>query len=118
MREEIPIVAAASSSTEGRSAETLAGTQKAGILFGRFRWVICALLFLGVTKNYMDRQVLGVLKSTLQHDLGWNEIDYSNLVFAFQAAYAVGMLAVGRLIDMLGPGVGYALARWFWSVAA
>src|SRR5437879_8523684 len=69
---------------------------------GYFRWVICALLLFGTTKNYMDRQVLGVLKTTLQHDLGWNEIDYSNLVFAFQAAYAVGMLLVGRLIDRLG----------------
>jgi MFS transporter, ACS family, aldohexuronate transporter len=85
---------------------------------GRFRWVICALLFLGVTKNYMDRQVLGVLKTSLQHDLGWNEIDYSNLVFAFQAAYAVGMLAVGRLIDRLGTRLGYALAMVFWSLAS
>ena len=47
----------------------------------------------------MDRQVLGVLKTTLQHDLGWNEIDYSNLVFAFQAAYALGLLVVGRVAD-------------------
>jgi MFS transporter, ACS family, hexuronate transporter len=85
---------------------------------GRFRWMICALLFLGVTKNYMDRQVLSVLKTTLQHDLGWNEIDYSNLVFWFQAMYAVGMLAVGRLIDKLGTRVGYALAMFFWSLAS
>src|SRR5205807_2827508 len=83
-----------------------------------FRWVICALLLFGTTKNYMDRQVLGVLKTTLQHDLGWNEIDYSNLVFAFQAAYAVGMLLVGRLIDRLGTRLGYALAMAFWSVAS
>ena len=61
---------------------------------GRFRWVICAVLFIGISKNYMDRSVLGVLKVTLQHDLGWNEIDYGHLVFAFQAAYAVGMLAL------------------------
>jgi MFS transporter, ACS family, hexuronate transporter len=85
---------------------------------GRFRWVICALLFLGVTKNYMDRQVLGVLKTTLQHDLGWNEIDYSNLVFAFQAAYAAGMLVFGRLIDRFGTRLGYALAMVFWSIAS
>jgi len=85
---------------------------------GRFRWVICALLLFGVTKNYMDRQVLGVLKTTLQHDLGWNEIDYSNLVFAFQAAYAVGMVVVGRLIDRLGTRLGYALAMVFWSLAS
>ena len=90
----------------------------AGILAGRFRWVICALLFLGVTKNYMDRQVLGVLKVPLQHEFGWNEIDYGNLVFAFQAAYALGMIFVGRLIDRLGTRIGYALAMAFWSLAS
>ena len=85
---------------------------------GRFRWVICALLFFGITKNYMDRQVLGVLKITLQHEFGWNEIDYSNLVFAFQAAYALGMLLVGRFIDRVGTRIGYGLAMVFWSVAS
>jgi MFS transporter, ACS family, hexuronate transporter len=85
---------------------------------GYFRWIICALLFFGTTKNYMDRQVLGVLKTTLQHDLGWNEIDYGNLVFAFQAAYALGMLAIGRLIDKLGTRLGFALAMVFWSLAS
>jgi len=85
---------------------------------GYFRWVICALLLFGVTKNYMDRQVLGVLKTTLQHDFGWNEIQYGNLVFYFQAAYAAGMLLVGRLIDRLGTRIGYALAMAFWSLAS
>ena len=72
----------------------------------------------GTTKNYMDRQVLGVLKITLQHDLGWNEIDYGNLVVAFQAAYAAGMLGVGWLIDRVGTRLGYALAMAFWSLAS
>src|SRR5947209_11718563 len=85
---------------------------------GSFRWVICGLLLLGVTKNYMDRQVIGVLKTTLQHDLGWSEIDYGNLVFAFQAAYAVGLLAVGRLIDRVGTRWGYALCMVAWSAAS
>lgn len=85
---------------------------------GYFRWVICALLLAGTTKNYMDRQVLGLLKPMLQHDLGWNEIDYSNLVFAFQAAYALGMVFVGRLVDRLGTRVGYSLTMAFWSLAA
>ena len=49
---------------------------------GYFRWVICALLLFGTTKNYMDRNVLGVLNKTLQHDLGWSEISFSNLVNA------------------------------------
>src|SRR6202047_1046218 len=90
----------------------------AAVFAGRFRWMICALLFLGVTKNYMDRQVLGVLKGPLQHEFGWNEIDYGNLVFSFQAAYALGMIFVGRLIDRLGTRIGYAVAMVFWSLAS
>jgi ACS family hexuronate transporter-like MFS transporter len=85
---------------------------------GHFRWVICALLLFGTTKNYMDRNVLGVLNKTLQHDLGWSEIDYSNLVIAFQAAYALGMVVVGRLIDKIGTRLGYAIAMVFWSLAS
>jgi ACS family hexuronate transporter-like MFS transporter len=85
---------------------------------GYFRWVICAVLFLGMTKNYMDRQVIGVLKTTLQRDLHWTEIDYGNLVFAFQAAYAAGLVVAGRFIDRWGTRIGYALAVVFWSLAA
>jgi ACS family hexuronate transporter-like MFS transporter len=85
---------------------------------GYFRWAICALLLLGTTKNYMDRQILGLLKTTLQPELGWNEIDFSNVVFAFQAFYALGMLVVGWLIDRLGTRLGYALAMVFWSLAS
>jgi MFS transporter, ACS family, hexuronate transporter len=85
---------------------------------GYFRWVICALLLFGTTKNYMDRQVLGILKGPLQHDLGWNEIDFGNLVLAFQAFYALGMLVVGRVIDRLGTRLGYALSMVFWSLAS
>lgn len=96
----------------------LSNQSTAGGAIGKFRWVICTLLFLGISKNYMDRQVLGVLKTTLQHNLGWNEIDYSNLVFAFQAAYAFGMVLVGRFIDRVGTRIGYGLSIVFWSVAA
>jgi ACS family hexuronate transporter-like MFS transporter len=83
-----------------------------------FRWVICALLLLGTTKNYMDRWVLSLLKTTLQHDFGWNEINYSDVVFAFQVAYAAGMLAVGRFIDQVGTRLGYAIVMVFWSLAS
>jgi ACS family hexuronate transporter-like MFS transporter len=86
--------------------------------FSGFRWVICGLLLIGVTKNYMDRGILGVLNVTLQHDLGWTEIDYSHLVGAFQIAYAVGMLCSGYLLDRLGSRLGYALAMVCWSLAS
>src|SRR5260370_16281436 len=85
---------------------------------GYFRWVICALLLFGVTKNYIDRQVLGGLKGTLQHEFGWNEIQYGHLVSYFQIAYAAGMLLMGRLIDRLGTRLGYAVAMTFWSIAS
>lgn len=98
------------------SSSPAPSTVSSGI--GNFRWVICALLLFGTTKNYMDRNVLGVLNKTLQHDLGWSEIDFSNLVMAFQLAYAAGMLMTGGLIDKLGTRLGYALAMVFWSLAS
>src|SRR5713226_4293858 len=108
------------SMSQSQAAATAGESATSKMLFrvGYFRWVICTLLLLGTTKNYMDRNVLGVLNVTLQHDLGWNQIDYSNLVVAFQAAYAAGMLLVGRLIDRLGTRLGYALAMIFWSLAS
>jgi ACS family hexuronate transporter-like MFS transporter len=111
-------IAETESSSAGQVSPSRAGLSRAGIFAGRFRWVICGLLFLGVSKNYMDRQVLAVLKGPLQHEFGWNDIDYGNLVFAFQAAYATGMIFVGRLIDRLGTRAGYALAMVFWSLAS
>ena len=86
--------------------------------FRHFRWIVCAVLFFGVTNNYMDRQIIGVLKTTLQKEFSWSEIDYSNLVFAFQTAYAVGMVAMGWLMDRVGTRIGYALAVCGWSLAA
>jgi ACS family hexuronate transporter-like MFS transporter len=85
---------------------------------GRYRWVICALLFLAATINYIDRQVLGILKPTLQAQFGWSEIDYSDIVFAFQLAYAIGLLLAGRFIDWLGAKKGFAIFIVLWSLAA
>jgi MFS transporter, ACS family, hexuronate transporter len=85
---------------------------------GYRRWVVCALLFFAATINYVDRQVIGLLKPTLQTQFGWSEIDYADIVFAFQLAYALGLLAAGRLIDRLGARLGFALAIIVWSVAA
>ncbi|MDQ3180395.1 MAG: MFS transporter [Acidobacteriota bacterium] len=103
-------------SATGAITETL--TENIPTKVGNFRWVICALLFFATTINYIDRQVLGLLKGTLQGELGWNEIDYSNVAFAFTAAYAVGLLLVGRLMDWLGTRKGFSLAIVFWSIAA
>jgi len=118
MPDQNPIIEAEFSVTGHASAYSPAGPRSGGMFAGRFRWVICGLLFLGVTKNYMDRQVLGVLKGPLQHEFAWNDIDYGNLVFAFQAAYGLGMLVVGRLIDRVGTRIGYAMAMAFWSLAS
>lgn len=84
---------------------------------GNFRWVICALLFFSTTINYMDRQIISLLKPQLAHDLHWNEHDYANIVTAFQFAYALGYLFGGRLMDWMGVKRGLPLAAFFWSVA-
>lgn len=80
-------------------------TTSLGERIGRFRWTICALLFFAATINYIDRQVIGILKPTLKAELGWDEIAYSNVVFWFQAAYAMGFIIMGRLMDKLGTRV-------------
>lgn len=85
---------------------------------GTYRWRICALLFFATTINYVDRQVLGVLAPDLQRIIGWNEIEYSQIVVAFQAAYAVGLILVGGFIDRVGTRIGYAIAIAIWSLAA
>jgi ACS family hexuronate transporter-like MFS transporter len=85
---------------------------------GRRRWLICGLLFFATTVNYMDRQVIGLLKPTLQLQFGWTEIGYSNIVLAFQFAYGAGLLFIGKLIDKLGTRKGFSLAVFVWSVAA
>ena len=85
---------------------------------GYYRWVICSLLFFATTINYVDRGVVGILKTTLQGEFGWNEIDYSNIVFAFQSAYAIGLMLAGRLMDKVGTKAGYAIALIVWSLAA
>jgi len=84
---------------------------------GRYRWKICALLFAATAINYIDRQMIGVLKPVLQSDLGWTEAQYADVIFWFQAAYALGFLVVGRFIDRVGARIGYAVAFSFWTLA-
>jgi len=85
---------------------------------GKYRWVICALLFFATTINYIDRQVIGLLKPTLEQDFGWSETDYSNIVMAFSAAYALGLLLFGKIVDAIGTKMGYIVSVVFWSIAA
>src|SRR5258705_4734824 len=105
---------AAGSSVVGAAVDATAVVARSG----HYRWVICALLFFACTINYIDRQVIGILKSTLQNEIGWTEVGYSWVVFSFQAAYALGLLGVGRLMDRIGTRKGFSLSVIFWSVAA
>lgn len=83
-----------------------------------YRWTICALVFFATTVNYLDRQVISLLKSVLSSDLHWDDGDYANIEIAFKLAYSIGMLGAGRIIDMLGTKKGYAAATGLWSLAA
>ena len=85
---------------------------------GRFRWVICGLLFFATTINYLDRVVLSVLAQTLQIKLGWSDAEYGWINFAFTGAYAVGLVSMGWVMDRLGTRRGYAVSVTFWSLAA
>ena len=86
--------------------------------FGRRRWLICGLLLFAATVNYMDRQVIALLKPTLQVQFNWTDVGYSNIVLAFQFAYGAGLLFAGKLIDKLGTRKGFSLAVSLWSIAA
>jgi MFS transporter, ACS family, aldohexuronate transporter len=82
---------------------------------GYFRWYVCGLLFFASVVNYVDRQVIGILKPTLQQQFGWSELDYGDIIFSFQVAYAIGFIFAGRLMDRLGTRVGFSLAIILWS---
>ena len=84
---------------------------------GHYRWRIIALLFFATTINYIDRQVLGMLKPIITDDIHISEADYGYIVSAFQAAYAVGLLFIGRIIDKFGTRISYAVAIVVWSLA-
>ncbi len=107
----------ASESRSGVSAETTESLrpQECGT---HYRWTICTFLFFATTINYIDRQVLGLLAPELQSKIGFNEAQYGYIVTAFQAAYAVGLLTMGRIIDRIGTKRGYALSICIWSVSA
>lgn len=84
----------------------------------RYRWVILVLLFAITTINYMDRNILGVLKPTIQNDLHFSETDFGNIIFFFSLAYAVGYAGMGWLTDKVGVRVGFAIAAIVWCLAS
>ena len=85
---------------------------------GNYRWTVCTLLFFATTINYLDRQVLGLLKPVLEKEFSWTETDYSYIVMAFTATYAVGLVVFGRIIDKIGTKLGYSISITLWSIAA
>jgi MFS transporter, ACS family, aldohexuronate transporter len=118
---EIASAAQVPKATHNSTVSTTTPTVAAATLgekVGHYRWIICGLLFFATTVNYVDRQVLGLLAKDLKNEIGWTEIDYGNIVAAFNAAYAFGLLLAGRLMDRIGTRIGYALAIVWWSLAA
>ena len=85
---------------------------------GRYRWVVIGLLFVITTINYMDRNLLGVLKPTIQGNLHFSETDYGNIVFAFSLAYAAGYASMGAFTDKVGVRIGLAVAAMIWCAAS
>jgi MFS transporter, ACS family, hexuronate transporter len=85
---------------------------------GRYRWTVCALIFFATTLNYLDRQVIGILKPLLESDLKIGEVEYGNIVTIFQVFYGFSMLLAGRLIDKFGTRIGYGMSVLLWSIAA
>ena len=84
---------------------------------GNYRWVIVVLLFTATTINYLDRQIIGLLKPILEKEFVWTETDFARIVMAFTAAYAIGLLLFGWLIDKIGTKKGYSITIVFWSIA-
>ncbi len=90
---------------------------------GRYRWVICALLFFATTINYMDRQVIGILRPVLQQELHWSNpqninIEYGYITTAFSIAYAIGVLISGWFIDKVGTKIGYGISVGIWGLSS
>lgn len=85
---------------------------------GNYRWVICSLLFFATTINYIDRQVIGLLKPTLENEFQWTELDYGYIVMAFASMYSLGYVIFGNFIDKVGTKIGYSISVFVWSVAA
>lgn len=93
-------------------------TEKTTAAIGKYRWIICSLLFFATTINYVDRAVLGVLAPLLRTEIGWSDQVYGVISGAFTLSYAIGFLFAGWLIDKVGTRIGYTLYLALWSLAA
>ena len=85
---------------------------------GRYRWLVCSLLFFATTVNYVDRQILSLLKPILDQELHWTNAEFGQVNAAFQGAYALGLLGFGKFIDRFGTKLGYGVSIAAWSLAA
>jgi ACS family hexuronate transporter-like MFS transporter len=85
---------------------------------GYYRWVVCALLFFATTVNYVDRQILSLLKEVLDQKIGWTNEQFGLVNSVFQVAYGAGLLGFGWLVDRFGTKVGYSISICAWSIAA
>lgn len=83
-----------------------------------FRWMILFMLFAATTINYLDRQILSILKPILDQELGWTDAQYGMIMSIFQASYAVGLTMFGWIIDKYGARMGFAISIIWWSVGA
>jgi MFS transporter, ACS family, hexuronate transporter len=83
-----------------------------------YRWIVCALLFFATTINYIDRQILALIKPILDVELGWTNEQYGLVNSAFQGAYGIGLLFFGWFVDRFGTKIGYAVSIAAWSIAA
>jgi MFS transporter, ACS family, hexuronate transporter len=113
-------IAPPQSAGSSATGAAIAAAEVVGGRVGRYRWTICAMLFFATTINYIDRQVLGILATdeNFKNTIGWNEAEYGYVTTAFQAAYALGLLLVGYLMDRIGTRKGFSIAIVFWSIAA
>lgn len=107
-------------SAASATGAVISAVEEVGVSVGRYRWVICALLFFATTINYIDRQVLGIIATDdgFKSTIHWSEAEYGYIQTVFQAAYAIGLLVVGGLMDKFGTRKGFSVAMIFWSVAA
>ncbi|MEP7279729.1 MAG: MFS transporter [Bacteroidota bacterium] len=82
-----------------------------------YRWLMVTLVFFATTINYLDRQLIGLLKPILEKEFNWTETDFAHIIMAFTASYAIGLIFMGWLIDKIGTKLGYAITIVCWSIA-